>query len=176
MPDYSEVSTMKDDADSVSFRNACEADLRILIELLNDDKLGSARESKDDTSFAAYVAAFRKIDASPDNVILLAERGAEIIGMLQLTLIPGLTHKGGLRAQIEGVRVKRTYRGQGTGRLLFDHAIRAAASAGCHMVQLTTDRQRPDALRFYKSLGFVDSHSGMKLILSRNGTGEEGPQ
>ena len=166
---------MRDDADSVSFRNACEADLSILIDLLHDDKLGSARESKDDASFAAYIAAFRKIDASPDNVILLAERGTEIIGMLQLTLIPGLTHKGSLRAQIEGVRVKRTCRGQGIGGLLFDHAIWAAASIGCHMVQLTTDRQRPDALRFYKSLGFIESHSGMKLILSRAGNGKESP-
>lgn len=167
---------MKNGADSVSFRNACEADLSVMIGLLHDDKVGSARESKDNASFAAYVAAFRKIDASPDNVILLAERGTEIVGMLQLTLIPGLTHKGGLRAQIEGVRVKRACRGQGIGRQIFDQAIRAATNAGCHMVQLTTDRQRPDALRFYKSLGFVDSHSGMKLIISRTNTAEKGDQ
>lgn len=162
---------MKDNADTVSFRNASEADLSFLIDLLHDDKLGSARESRDDDSFPAYVAAFRKIHSSPDNIILLAEMGSEIVGMLQLTLIPGLTHKGSLRAQIEGVRVKRSYRGQGIGRLLFNHAIQSATNSGCHIVQLSSDRQRPDAIRFYKSLGFSDSHCGMKLMLSRTATG-----
>ena len=33
------------------------------------------------------------------------------------------------------------------------------------MLQLTTDRQRADARRFYESLGFVASHEGMKLRL-----------
>lgn len=167
---------MKNDTHPVSFRNACEADLSVMIDLLHDDKLGSARESTDAASFAAYAAAFRKIDASPDNVILLAEQGTEIVGMLQLTLIPGLTHKGSLRAQIEGVRVRRTCRGQGIGRQIFDQAIRIAADAGCNRVQLTTDRQRPDALRFYKSLGFVNSHSGMKLIIDQTNSGEKGRQ
>ncbi|APS30729.1 hypothetical protein RC90_03755 [Pectobacterium brasiliense] len=157
---------MKDTVDPITFRYACEADLSVLIDLLHDDELGSARETKDSASFNAYVAAFWKIEASPDNNILLAETSSDIVGMLQLTLIPSLTHRGSLRAQIEGVRVKRAFRGQGIGRSLLGHAIELATRSGCYIVQLTTDRRRPDAVRFYKSLGFSDSHYGMKLILN----------
>ncbi|WP_027712434.1 GNAT family N-acetyltransferase [Dickeya chrysanthemi] len=165
---------MKDTVDSITFRYANEADLSVIIDLLYDDELGSVRETKDSAFFNAYVAAFWKIQASPENSILLAETSLEIVGMLQLTLIPSLTHRGSLRAQIEGVRVKRAFRGQGIGRRLFGHAIELATRSGCYIVQLTTDRQRPDAVRFYKSLGFNDSHHGMKLILNRPESGGGG--
>ncbi|ALB64737.1 hypothetical protein AFK62_08435 [Cronobacter condimenti 1330] len=149
----------------MTFRAACEADLHILIDLLYDDTLGATRETKDDAAYERYLAAFRRIQASQDNTILLAQRDEEIVGMLQLTIIPGLSHQGALRAQIENVRVKKAWRGAGIGRQLFAHAIASATQAGCIIVQLTTDRQRQDAIRFYKSLGFTDSHFGMKLKL-----------
>ncbi|MEB6381545.1 GNAT family N-acetyltransferase [Leclercia adecarboxylata] len=158
---------MQNFADVVSFRYANEADLSTLISLLYDDDLGSARESTDPKMFSDYSAAFRRIQASQDNNIILAETGDEIVGMLQLTLLPGLTHRGSLRGQIEGVRVKKGFRAKGIGRKLFRFAIEAAGRAGCQIIQLTTDRQRPDAIAFYTSLGFIDSHLGMKLMLER---------
>lgn len=149
----------------ISYRCADENDLKVLIALLFDDELGSTREANDKASYNAYVTAFTRIQACPDNDILLAEMGSEIVGMLQLTLLPGLTHRGGLRAQIEGVRVKKGFRGKGIGRQLFNYAIESATRSGCHIVQLMTDRKRPDAIAFYQSLGFSDSHLGMKLML-----------
>ena len=85
--------------------------------------------------------------------------------MLQLTLMRSLTYQGGWRAQIEGVRIDAGVRAQGLGRALFEWAIARAHERGCHLVQLTTDKRRPDAHRFYESLGFVASHEGMKLTL-----------
>lgn len=151
---------------NISYRCADENDLKVLIELLFDDELGSTREANDNASYSVYANAFSKIQACPDNDILLAEIESEIVGMLQLTLLPSLTHRGGLRAQIEGVRVKKTFRGRGIGRQLFTYAIESAKRSGCHIVQLMTDRKRPDAIAFYKSLGFSDSHLGMKLMLA----------
>jgi len=88
-----------------------------------------------------------------------------VIAVLQLTLIPGLSRGGMLRAQIESVRVSNLYRGQGIGKRLLDYAINQARIAGCGMVQLTSDKQRRDALRFYEGLGFTASHEGFKLLL-----------
>ena len=98
--------------------------------------------------------------------MVVAERDGHIIGTLQLTLIPNLTYQGGVRALIEGVRVDSTMRSAGIGRILFEWAIGRAKEKGCHMVQLTADKTRPDAHRFYESLGFNASHEGMKLHLS----------
>ncbi|WP_197057118.1 MULTISPECIES: GNAT family N-acetyltransferase [Enterobacteriaceae] len=149
----------------ISYRCADENDLKVLIDLLFDDELGSTREMNDNTSYSAYARAFTRIQACPDNDILLAEIESEIVGMLQLTLLPSLTHKGSLRAQIEGVRVKKGFRGKGIGRQLFNYAIESATRSGCHIVQLMTDRKRAGAIAFYNSLGFSDSHLGMKLML-----------
>jgi GNAT superfamily N-acetyltransferase len=88
-----------------------------------------------------------------------------VVGVLQLTCIPSLTYQGGWRALIEGVRVDSGERSQGLGKTLFEWAIARARERGCHMVQLTTDKARPDAKRFYESLGFVASHEGLKLHL-----------
>ena len=149
----------------ISYRCADENDLKVLIDLLFDDELGSTREMNDNTSYSAYARAFTRIQACPDNDILLAEIESEIVGMLQLTLLPSLTHKGSLRAQIEGVRVKKGFRGKGIGRQLFNYAIESATRSGCQIVQLMTDRKRAGAIAFYNSLGFSDSHLGMKLML-----------
>lgn len=149
----------------ISYRCAEENDLKVLIDLLFDDELGSTREINDNPTYVAYARAFARIQACPDNDILLAEIESEIVGMLQLTLLPSLTHKGGLRAHIEGVRVKKGFRGKGIGRQLFNYAIKSAMRSGCHIVQLMTDRKRSEAKAFYKTLGFSDTHLGMKLML-----------
>lgn len=89
----------------------------------------------------------------------------QIAGLFQLTFIPYLTYRGGWRALVEGVRVAAPLRSSGIGRLLFQWAIHRARERGCHLIQLTSDKARPDAIRFYESLGFVATHEGMKLHL-----------
>ncbi|MGS0524115.1 GNAT family N-acetyltransferase [Zobellia nedashkovskayae] len=84
---------------------------------------------------------------------------------MQLSYITYLTYQGGIRAQIEAVRVHEDYRSKGIGQQLFEWAIQRAKQKGAHVVQLTTDKKRPDALKFYEKLGFTASHEGMKLHL-----------
>jgi GNAT superfamily N-acetyltransferase len=89
----------------------------------------------------------------------------QLVGMLQLTFIPYLTHIGTWRCLIEGVRIHSAHRGKGYGELMFQQAIELAREKGCKLVQLTSDKQRPDAIRFYEKLGFIASHEGFKLTL-----------
>ncbi len=96
----------------------------------------------------------------------MAEEAGRIVATLQLTFVPSLTHQGGERAQVEGVRVAADHRGRGTGGLLFGWVESRARERGCRMVQLTTDKRRPDARRFYEALGFRATHEGMKLPLA----------
>jgi ribosomal protein S18 acetylase RimI-like enzyme len=152
-------------SDAVAIRRATAADLPAIVRMLADDPLGRTRERYADPLSAAYVEAFRRIEAQADNEVLVAEVAGEVVGCLQLTLIPGLARLGMLRAQIEGVRVDGRRRGEGIGERLFQHAIERARAAGCGLVQLTTDAARPEAHRFYERLGFVASHVGMKLAL-----------
>ncbi|MEX2500162.1 MAG: GNAT family N-acetyltransferase [Wenzhouxiangellaceae bacterium] len=133
--------------------------------MLADDPLGSKREDNTDPLPAAYQAAFKAIDSDPNNELVVAVLDNQVIGVLQITCIPYLTYRGGWRALIEGVRVSKAVRSSGVGRSMFEWAINRARERGCVMVQLTTDKSRPDALRFYENLGFVASHEGMKLKL-----------
>ena len=151
--------------DDLVIREARRADLGAIVRLLADDALGQTRERVAEPLPEPYERAFAEIDADPRNRLVVVEHGAEVIGTLQLTLIPYLTYGGRARAQIEAVRVDARHRGERVGRRLFDWAIAAAREAGCHMVQLTTDKRRPAALAFYQSLGFQASHEGMKLHL-----------
>ena len=148
-----------------AIRTARRDDLPAIVRLLANDMLGQSRERIAEPLPDAYVEAFEQIDADPDNALIVAEHAGAVIGVLQLTFIPHLTYQGGTRAQIEGVRVDDCYRGKGIGRILFAWAIERARARGCHLVQLTADKQRPDAHRFYESLGFRASHEGMKLHL-----------
>jgi GNAT superfamily N-acetyltransferase len=143
-------------------REAAEVDIDAIARLLVDDGLGRGREAPGD---AAYARAFAAMSAQPGNVYLVAEEGDELIGCLQFTLIHGLSRKGASRAQIEGVRVRADRRGQGIGEALFEAAFDRARALGCSLVQLTTDRARGEAHRFYERLGFVASHWGMKREL-----------
>lgn len=148
-----------------SFRTATRDDLPAIVRMLADDGLGKGREQPVDPLPKAYGDAFDRMAAQPGNDYLLAEIDGEVAGCLQLTVIHGLSRTGVSRAQIEGVRVAGSYRGKGIGEALFREAIRRAREAGCGLVQLTTDKARPDALRFYEKLGFTASHEGMKLEL-----------
>ncbi|NYH45715.1 GNAT superfamily N-acetyltransferase [Micromonospora jinlongensis] len=147
----------------VIFREAVRADLPAVIALLADDVLGKARDFAEVDE--AYERAFADISADPRNQLIVAEQGAELVGCLQITYIPGLGRHGAERSLIESVRVRSDRRGQGLGRELMTWAVDQARQRGCALVQLTTDKTREDAHRFYLSLGFVASHEGMKLAL-----------
>ncbi|MDH3667367.1 MAG: GNAT family N-acetyltransferase [Paracoccaceae bacterium] len=143
-------------------REATRADIGAIVALLSDDGLGRGRETPGDP---AYDAAFDAMAAQPGNVYLVAEEAEAVIGCLQFTVIHGLSRKGASRAQVEGVRVHADHRGKRIGEALFEAAFDRARDAGCTLVQLTTDRSRDDALRFYERLGFEASHWGMKRAL-----------
>ncbi|RAO36384.1 Protein PhnO [Micromonospora saelicesensis] len=147
----------------VIYREAVRADLPAVIALLADDVLGKARDFTEVDE--AYERAFAAIDADPRNQLIVAELAGELVGCLQITYIPGLGRHGSERSLIESVRVRSDRRGQGLGRDLMTWAVDQARQRGCALVQLTTDKTREDAHRFYLGLGFVASHEGMKLAL-----------
>ncbi|GAB3546966.1 GNAT family N-acetyltransferase [Spirosoma fluminis] len=149
----------------LTYRLAQESDLTDIVSMLADDPLGAQREAVDTSSLDAYRQAFRIIASDRQQELTVVEVNQEIVATCQLSFIQYLTHQGGIRAQIEAVRVKATYRGQGIGTQLFEYAIQRAKEKGAHLVQLTTDKKRPEAKRFYESLGFIASHEGMKLHL-----------
>lgn len=148
-----------------TIRTATEADLPGIVRLLADDDLGRGRERYADPLPQAYVDGFRAMQRQGGNDLLVAEDAGQIVGCLQLTIIPGVSRLGATRAQIEAVRVDRSQRGRKLGEAMIRHAIDRARAAGCSLVQLTTDKARADAHRFYERLGFKATHEGMKLAL-----------
>jgi ribosomal protein S18 acetylase RimI-like enzyme len=144
-----------------TIRSATRDDLAAIVALLADDPLGSRRESYVLPLPDSYEAAFAAIDKDPHNELVVADLPDHpVAGVLQLTVVPHITYRGGWRAQIEGVRVASSL---GIGEKLFLWAIQRAKCKGCHLVQLTSDKARADAIRFYEKLGFVASHEGLKL-------------
>jgi ribosomal protein S18 acetylase RimI-like enzyme len=150
-------------APELEFRAASRKDLPALVRLLADDMLGESRERPGDPLPESYGKAFDAIEQDPNNELIVAAMNGRVVGMLQLTYIPGISRQGSWRALIEAVRVDSTLRSEGVGRKLIARAIDRARERGCAMVQLTSDKQRADAIRFYQSLGFVASHEGLKL-------------
>ena len=149
----------------LTFRRATADDLTAIVTMLADDVLGASRERLENPLPPPYHTAFGEIDRDPNNELVVACMGDVVVGVLQLTFIPSLSHLGSRRALIEGVRVSSAHRSSGIGTKLFEWAIARARERGCRMLQLTTDKRRPDAKRFYEALGFVASHDGMKLPL-----------
>jgi GNAT superfamily N-acetyltransferase len=147
----------------VIIRPATEADLAGIVALLADDDLGAARESPAD--LAPYRRTFELINSDPSELLAVAERDGRLIGTLQLSVLPTLSHRGALRGQIESVRVAGSERGRGIGEQLIKWAVEQARARGCAMVQLTSDQRRQHAHRFYLRLGFTASHQGFKLSL-----------
>ncbi len=147
----------------IAFATATEADLPAVVRLLADDPLGANREQYADPLPKVYLDAWRAMAAQSGNELIVARDGGQVVGCLQLILIPGVSLSGTLRGQIEGVRVDKLWRSKGVGEGLLRHAIERCREAGCGLVQLTADKSRADALRFYERLGFVASHEGLKL-------------
>jgi ribosomal protein S18 acetylase RimI-like enzyme len=152
----------------VVLRRARAGDITAIVALLAADQFGVARDGvRTPRDLAAYQAAFRAIDCDPAQVLVVAETGRTIVGTMQLSFIPGLARRGALRAQIEAVRVHEAWRDRGLGAAMLVWAISEARRRGCALVQLTTDKSRTAAHRFYERLGFVASHEGMKLALAQ---------
>ena len=149
----------------VQFREADKSDIIAVVQMLADDPLGAKRERFASPLPKSYYDAYEAIDSDPNNELILATVESQIVGVLQLTFIPYLTYQGGWRALIEGVRIASEFRSKGIGREMFQWAISRVRKRGCHVLQLTTDKARPEAIRFYESLGFTASHEGMKLHL-----------
>ena len=148
------------------FRKATESDISNIVKMLADDELGSKREDYKVPLPKIYYDAFQNILQDKNQELIILENFyKEIIGTLQLTFIQYLTYRGGLRAQIEAVRIHKKFRGKGFGKKIFKWAIKRSIDKGAHLIQLTTDKKRLDAIDFYKALGFRDSHMGMKLNL-----------
>ena len=147
----------------IEIRRAVAADVPAIVAMLADDELGAARESPDDLS--PYHAAFARLDQDPDQLLVVAARDGAVVGTLQLTIIAGLARRGATRAVIEAVRVHRDARRAGIGERLVGWAVAEAGRRGCQLVQLTSDKSRAQAHRFYERLGFTASHVGFKLQL-----------
>jgi GNAT superfamily N-acetyltransferase len=146
------------------FRKATRKDTPFIVQLIANDKLGQLREKFENPLPKKYYEAFDKIDADVNQELIVVENDKnEIVGTLQLSFIQYLTYQGGIRAQIEAVRVKENLRGEGIGQKMFEWAIQRAKERNAHLLQLTTDKLRPDAILFYEKLGFTASHEGMKI-------------
>lgn len=145
------------------FRKATKTDVPVIVEMLANDKLGKLREDYRQPLPDKYYQAFENINNDPNQELIVVEKDGEVIGTLQLSFIQYLTYQGGIRAQIEAVRIREDLRGEGIGQKMFEWAINRAKEREAHILQLTTDKSRPEALYFYEKLGFRATHEGMKL-------------
>ena len=152
---------------NIIHRRAKLDDLKEIVSLLADDKLGRTREQAGDEIAQEYLDAFAKIDSDPNQYLMVLENDGEVIGTCHLTLMPSLTFSGSTRLQIEAVRVNSSIRGQNLGQQMIKFAINWGKEYGATIIQLTTNKERPDALKFYEKLGFKASHEGMKLYLEQ---------
>ena len=147
------------------FRTATPTDLPAIIALLADDTLGRQREVLSNPPDSRYVDAFNAIAADANQRLVVAEQDGQVVGTMQMSFLPGLSHTGAWRGQIESVRIAAALRGAGAGQQMFTWALEQFKARGCTVVQLTTDKSRADAQRFYQKLGFEASHLGFKIKL-----------
>jgi GNAT superfamily N-acetyltransferase len=150
---------------SVTFRAATTADLPAIVRLIADDGLGRGRERPDLPLDPRYLSAFAAVEADPNQLLAVVEREGAVVGTLQISFIPGVSRLGAWRGQIEAVRIAASERGSGLGQQMMEWAIDQCRARGCSLVQLTSDKVRDGAHRFYERLGFVASHEGFKRNL-----------
>ena len=152
----------------LTFRDAVAADIPIMLTLSHaGDARGANTPPLDPNAFAdpRTLAAFATIDADPAHRLIVAERNGEVIGTLQITFVPGLPSFGMKRGLLENVHIRSDQRGSGLGSIMVRWAIDRCREAGCGNVQLTSNKLRLDAHRFYRKLGFEPTHEGFKLKL-----------
>ncbi len=149
----------------LNFRTATSADLPFIVRLIHEDSVVPSGEDMDDPAGQPYAAALAAIDADPNQAVYIAERDGEPVGTYQLSFVPGIARRGMWRGLVEAVHVAPGHRSKGYGAEMMAHAIALCRSRGCGMVQLTSNKARVDAHRFYRRLGFAQSHEGFKLYL-----------
>ena len=147
----------------MSIRDATEADLPRLVELVNQLALAGPREDTGPPLPDVYLDAFRRIDADDGQRLLVLEIDSRIVGSLVLFITPNLTHQGKPFATVENVVVDESERGAGYGRQLLAFAIDEAKAAGCYKIALTSHKTRTEAHRFYESLGFESTHDAYRI-------------
>lgn len=151
-------------ASTATIRRARREDVPAIVAMLADDPLGSARERLEEPLPASYFEAFERIDRDGGLALVVAEDGeGNVVGCLQLCILPGLSSQGACRALIEDVRVASHCRSRGIGEQLVQWAVAEARARACRLVELLTHRSRVDAQRFYARLGFAPSHVGMTI-------------
>ena len=146
-------------------REAVEEDIKAVVNLLANDELGKHRENEKNIEISNYISAFKKIKADPNNFLYVACLDMEIVGTFQLTFIQNMTYKGAIRAQIEAVRIKNTYQNKKLGTKMINWIIDKSREEGAAMLQLSSNKMRQEAIRFYEKMGFEASHVGMKHFL-----------
>ncbi len=147
------------------FREAEPQDLEAIIRLHEEDELGSHGDRWSPETRPAYEAAFAAIARSSENRLFVALDGDEVVGTFQLTFIPNLTGRGALRVKVESVKVKAARRSGGIGARMMTFAEDHARAHGAAMLELTSNKTRSGAHRFYERLGFSRSHEGFKKKL-----------
>lgn len=150
---------------SVTIRRATEADLPRVVDLIHLGAWGGSAEQPGPPLPAAYFEAFRAIQSNAATAVMVADLDGEVVGTFQFAVLRGLSHVGRPVAQVEGVHVAEARRSQGIGEAMMNWAMTEARRNGCYRLQLTSNKGRVDAHRFYRRLGFVASHEGMKLDL-----------
>jgi N-acetylglutamate synthase-like GNAT family acetyltransferase len=152
--------------ESLIFRKAKQNDLLAVLRLLAQDELGSQREIFYPNEIApCYNTAFEEIDIDPNQALMVVENSNKIIGTCHLTFMPSLTFQGSKRMNIEAVRIDQAFRNQGIGEWMIQQSIKLAKERGCKIIQLTTNKKRSQAKKFYEKIGFQATHEGMKLFL-----------
>jgi len=149
----------------LTFRPATITDLPFIVGLIVEDSVVATSDDPADAADPDYAAALAAIDADPNQEMLIAELAGESVGCFQLTYTPGLMRRGMWRGTVEVVHISATHRNMGLGAEMMQWAIDRCRDRGCGMVQLTSNKKRVDAHRFYRRLGFEQSHEGFKLML-----------
>jgi ribosomal protein S18 acetylase RimI-like enzyme len=150
-------------ASQITLRAARREDVAGIIGMLADDHLGRARERLEEPLPKVYYDAFARLSSDPNIQLMVAEEGGNVVGCLQLCILPGLSSQGASRGLIEDVRVASDRRSRGIGEQLVQWAVGEAKASGCKLVELLTHHTRVDAQRFYERLGFAKSHVGMTI-------------
>ncbi len=149
----------------INIRIAKKEDLQAIVKLIADDDIVGSREIYSEPLNEIYIKAFDTIDKDSNNELIIAESESKILGTLQITYIPYIINKGQYRALIEAVMISQESTGMGIGTKMMKWAIQLAKDKKCCIVQLTTNKKRLDAHRFYERLGLKSTHEGMKLEL-----------
>lgn len=147
----------------LTHRKARMQDVKAIIDLLLEDELGKNREQSSNILDQRYIDSFHKIDRDPNQYLMIVEMEGEIVGTCHLTIMPSLTLIGSTRMNIESVRVAEKYRGNQIGEWMINSSLEYGKSLGASLIQLTTNKQRLRAKKFYEKLGFQATHEGMKL-------------